>query len=892
MKKIALAAFILSYSVFGFGQHKHDPVYQGKSFTLYADRVIQGKFQAEALSSTEIHSSYESPANEYMSPRIDFKFSINGKDNEMLSGKDHHFVCNATNELCETPLIEFGKQFNDSNPVPVGIFLQPDTQWKIRLDMRGVFAEFDSKGYYETFNGSKIYKADFKGVYIAGGIPPLTWDFDNLHHFKHLQLQDDNADHIYELTLKLNSKADKKSNNAHWKLSQNITEYPEYTSAFPLVDALYNLSLEEMTRAVEKDSTLRTGKEWAGVWTRDVSYSIILSMAILQTKAAKYSLLRKVKDGVIIQDTGTGGAYPISTDRTIWAVAAWEIYKVTGDKEWLKKTYPIIKKSIEADLENAIDAKTGLVKGESSFLDWREQTYPEWMQPADIFESQCLGTNAVHYEANLVLAAMAEELKDRATAAKHKEVAAGIKKAVNDFLWLKDKKYYGQFRYGRNFDLLSPRSETLGEALCVLFDIADVEKQNQVISNTPVNDFGTPCIYPQIPNMPPYHNNAIWPFVQSYWAMAAAKAGNESAVLHSLASIWRPAALFLTNKENFVASNGDYASTQINSDNMLWSLSGNISMIYKVLFGMEYKTNSLAFKPFVPQKLGGKQVLKNFRYRNAILDITLAGYGNNILSITLDGKPLKNAEVPASLSGKHSIEIILKNNSPGGNVNMLPHHESPGVPSVVRHGSKINWTPAIGLTYNVISNGKLISSQRDTAFVVTPEKFQEIQIIAVDEQGYESFASDPLIVVSENMEIKVEAERFVPQSESRYAGYSGEGYARTSLSGNMTIHFTMPVSSDGVYAIDFRYANGNGPVNTENKCAMRSLLIDGKEFSTVVLPQRGKEEWSDWGFSNVVIADLTSGDHRITLTYKEHNANMNGDINEAVIDYVRLIRIN
>ena len=39
------------------------------------------------------------------------------------------------------------------------------------------------------------------------------------------------------------------------------------------------------------------------------------------------SLLRKVSpNGRIVQDTGTGGAYPCSTDRVVWAVATWEIY--------------------------------------------------------------------------------------------------------------------------------------------------------------------------------------------------------------------------------------------------------------------------------------------------------------------------------------------------------------------------------------------------------------------------------------------------------------------------------------------------------------------------------------------------------------------------------------
>ena len=35
--------------------------------------------------------------------------------------------------------------------------------------------------------------------------------------------------------------------------------------------------------------------------------------------------------GRIIQDTGTGGSWPCSSDRVIWAVAAWRVYLATGD---------------------------------------------------------------------------------------------------------------------------------------------------------------------------------------------------------------------------------------------------------------------------------------------------------------------------------------------------------------------------------------------------------------------------------------------------------------------------------------------------------------------------------------------------------------------------------
>ncbi|HTD41076.1 MAG TPA: hypothetical protein VK671_10685, partial [Mucilaginibacter sp.] len=562
------------------------PIYSSKAYTVYPDRVEQGKYAARAISATELTSDYRSPANMYKSPVVEFKFSINGKDNEMVSGVNHHYVCSDASN--ETPVIQFGKVNDETNSIPQGIYLKPSTQFKIRLDMREVLKAFKEQGYYTCFNGDKIYKNDFKGVFVAGNTAPMIWDFNNLVNHAELELKDPDGDGIYETTLALNKPEDENKTAPSWKLKRDVSAFPQYHSDYKITDALYNLALEEMQNAVEPDSTFRTGKEWGGVWTRDISYSIILSMAVLQPKVAVKSLLRKVKDGRIIQDTGTGGAYPCSSDRMIWAVAAWEVYKVTGDLDWLNKAYKIVKKSADEDYYNVYDKQTGLVRGESSFLDWREETYPKWMQPADIYESECLGTNAVHYQVNKVLAAMAGTLHDQTSISKYNKRADVIKRGIQQNLWLPAKGYYGQFLYGRNFKMLSPRSEALGEALSVLFDAVDADKQQSVISNTPVNAFGIPCIYPQIPDILPYHNNAVWPFVETYWAMASAKAGNEASVIRAISAVYRPAALFLTNKENFVATDGDYAGTQINSSNMLWSLSGNIALVYKVLFGIHY----------------------------------------------------------------------------------------------------------------------------------------------------------------------------------------------------------------------------------------------------------------------------------------------------------------
>ncbi|MGN6416319.1 MAG: MGH1-like glycoside hydrolase domain-containing protein [Pseudobacter sp.] len=872
-------------------QQQENPVWSSPAYRVYGDRVVQGKYTARAVSATEMRSDYQSPANLFKSSEISFKFSINGKDNEMLSGKDHGFNIVPVNGYAETPLIPFGKQLKPGAGAKSS-FLPPNTKLKLRLDMREVLASFKSKGYYVTFKGDKIYKEDFKGVFVAGGSAPMIWDFDNLVHHPELELKDDDGDGVFETTLLMNAPEQQNNTDAEWKVSKDLSAFPQYRSSYPLADALYNLSIEEMIRSVEPDSTFRTGKEWAGVWTRDISYSIILSMAYLQPEVAKYSLLRKVsKKKKIIQDTGTGGAWPVSTDRMVWAIAAWELYKATGDREWLAQAYEIIKNSIEDDLQNVYDAETGMVKGESSFLDWREQTYPRWMQPADIFESENLGTNAVHYEANQVLARMAGLLKQTTVAEKHAGIAAKIKAGINKYLWLPSQQFYGQYIYGRKYKSVSPRSEALGEALCILFDIADAKQQQQIISNGPVTTYGTPCIYPDIPEIPPYHNNAVWPFVQAYWLWAGAKVGNTSSVTESISAIYRPAALFLTNKENFVATNGDFTGTQINSSNMLWSLSGNISIVHKVFFGLQFMEDKLVFKPFVPAAWKGKKQLNNFRYRNTVLDIELEGAGNNIESFELDGKNISKAELPADLSGRHRVRIKVGEGSGGANqsIKKVAGYTSLPAPELQLKNGIISWKKIQGaVKYRVLKNGKEIVNT--TALQYRPAAAAEYQVIATDKMGVPSFASEPLDVLGKEGVTVIEAEAFAPVASYAYKGFSGKGFVEISTSVNRSMEVPVNVKETGWYFVDARYANGNGPTNTENKCAVRTVEVNGKSEGIWVFPQRGKEEWSNWGYTNSIRVHLTAGSHTLRIYYADANGNMNEEINQAMIDHLRLIR--
>ena len=885
--RVNLLMAILFLSINSMAQKK---IYQSSAYDIYNDKVVQGKFIAKALSSSKLNSNYESPSNAYQSANISFKFAINGKDNEMNTGVDHQFSVIASEGRAETPIIVFGEQLKYSKKTTA--FLAPNTKLLVRLDMRAVLKQLDQLGYYTCFNGTKIYKQDFKGVFVAGGTLPMIWDFDNLVNHDNLKLTDSNNDGIYETELILNAQKDKKKIAAEWNQSKNTSSFPQYQSPYLIQHTLYNLSMEEMMNAVEPDSTLRTGKEWSGVWTRDVSYSIILSMAYLQPQVAMNSLLKKVnKKKRIIQDTGTGGAYPCSTDRAIWAVAAWEIYKVTGNKDWLELAFEIIKNSIEDDIEVAYDKTTGMVKGESSFLDWREQTYPKWMQPADIFESECLGTNAVHYQANKVLSEMALLLNYPAVAAKHSSIAESIKKGINQYLWMPSKGYYAQYIYGRKYKIQSPRSEALGEALCILFGIADKKQAASIVRNTPVTNFGIPCIYPQIPNIPPYHNNAVWPFVQAYWAQATALVHHEKALIESFAAIYRPAALFLTNKENFVADNGDYAGTQINSSNMLWSLSGNISLIHKIILGIHFKKDGLVFAPFIPKVFSGKHILNGFSYRNAFLNIEVEGNGDKIKSFSLDGVIQKDAAIAASLSGTHSIHIIMEARNKNVEViNKLANYTSPDAPVLSLQKNQLGWNKINNaVAYQIIKNGSPLVKTTNTKYIIEKEPFAEYQVIAMDKTGVGSFASEP-IAISEN-QYAFEMEQYTDASSLPYVGFSGKGFVEISKEANKTIQIPIELNSSGIYAIEIKYANGNGPTNTENKCAIRTVLVNGLKAGVCVFPQRGKGEWSNWGLSNAIQTTLLKGKQLITISFENTDENMNGAINTAMLDQLILTKI-
>ncbi|MFC1744336.1 glycogen debranching protein [Candidatus Riflebacteria bacterium] len=697
-------------------------------------------------------------------------------------------------------------------------------------------------------------------------------------------------------------------------IKSDLSDFPELISHHFLLKILYRLALEESMQSVRADGAFMAGKKWTGVWTRDISYSIHLAMAFIHPEASRKSLMAKTFSGRIRQDTGTGGAWPVSTDRTVWSLAAWELYLVTGDIEFLKQVYPMLKRMAKEDWRIARDPVTNLMRGESSFMDWRAQTYPRWMEPIHIFQSRCLSTNILHVQTYKILALMAGESGySVAEAAFWLKSASLLQNSILRYLWDEKQGLLRAYLYPEPDNTPSAQLEALGSALAVLLGIVSKESARKIIANYPVVSYGVPTIFPQkaYPDKP-YHNKGIWPFVQAYWALAGAACKNMQTFAWGMASQIRVGALMLSFKENFVYNTGRPEDTAINSDRQLWSVAGFLSMIYRGLFGIKPEIGGIIFQPTVPKWMGGLLNLRNFKIRDAVLDIKIIGYGTRLKRLIFDGRNLNpKYPVPYSLlKGRHKITLNL---SPGDNVNKvnlkklnedMTAPDIPGPLSVKIEGHDnvvIRW-PTIKdqdpLTYTVMRNGLVIgetskSQFSDREIFDFKRKSYTYIVWATDPSGNCSAHSLPETLRPRNAVKIFEAENSrvsAGKISLQNYGQSGKGFIKGWAKPETSIEFIVHVSSAGHYLAKFRYANGAGPINTDKKCAIRSLYHNDWRIGSVILPQRGKDKWSNWGFSNPLTLKLKKGKNRLLLSFDSEDQNMDETVNTVNIDCLHLIK--
>ncbi len=416
------------------------------------------------------------------------------------------------------------------------------------------------------------------------------------------------------------------------------TDWPVLRSGHDMFDALYALALEEV-RENSVDTIVdgafnggqpipcppggcfETGRLWKYVWTRDTAYAVLLGLGVLDPTRARNSLEFKTSerraggDRQIVQDTGTGGSYPISTDRVVWAMGAWQLLKFLDGAErsaFLDLAYDAIANTAEHDRIVVFDSADGLYRGEQSFLDWREQSYPAWVanDTVQIGMSKALSTNVGHYHLLWVASQLAADKGLATESTKYQGWADELRSAIAGHFYLSSEGLFSTFSTTFLDDTPTQQHDLLGSSLAVLFDVGSAQQGASVVASYPHLPKGAPVIWPQQKDIPIYHNRGIWPFVTALWARAARDTQNAAAVTHAARSLIRGAALNLSNMENFEAvtgaaylEDGSNSGPVVNSQRQLWSVAGYVSLVQDVIFGMEASQEGIRFLPFIPTEL-------------------------------------------------------------------------------------------------------------------------------------------------------------------------------------------------------------------------------------------------------------------------------------------------
>ncbi|MTW10854.1 esterase [Pseudoduganella eburnea] len=412
---------------------------------------------------------------------------------------------------------------------------------------------------------------------------------------------------------------------------------PQVRSGNLAFDALFALAIAEMrqdsVQAIRDGSynggapiaceCFETGEKWHYVWTRDLSYAASLGLAMLDPIRTRNSLQFKLSgyrggkpplaagsdDGLqIVQDTGSGGSWPVSTDRVSWAFGAEQTLNALPPEE-RKQFAAIALKALRNTIENdriaAFDHASGLYNGEQSFLDWREQSYAAWI-PGDLSSmasSKALSTNVAHYKALTLAAELAQQSGEHDAAKRYARWAADLKIAINDRLWLKDAGMYSSLTAGHFDGAATHKFDWLGQSLAIVTGVADAEQAQSILARYPHGPLGAPVIWPQQPGVPVYHNRALWPFVTAYGLRAAAQYGNVAVADAAYASLLQGAALNLSNMENMEWRSGDPSAPAINSRRQLWSVGGFLGMVVQQVFGISADTERLHVSPFITSRL-------------------------------------------------------------------------------------------------------------------------------------------------------------------------------------------------------------------------------------------------------------------------------------------------
>ncbi len=664
---------------------------------------------------------------------------------------------------------------------------------------------------------------------------------------------------------------------------------PSFRSSVPVLTAMYRMAVHELGQDMTADGLMLAGASWSTVWTRDISYAAALGATLVEPEAVRRSLESRVRDGVILQDTGTGGGWPISSDRVVWALGAWTLYLSTGDRDWLAWCVEVLTATLAQD--DAVLRREGALRaGETSFIDWREQSYPDWMEPADIGASYAFGTNVLHYLARHILARMLRLLGRKDEAKAYADEAALLSEAIDKNFWSRATRRYGMLRTADGY--LDERTDALATALAVHSGLAG-EHAAAVMRELPVCLYGTPVFSPYKSSRPEaYHNRAVWPFEEAFVLLAHADMQDTARAGRSMAFMLRAAMAFGTNKENFNAQTGESEGTVQNSDRQLWSVAGMLGLYYYGLFGIQYEGGNLVIAPCVPRGFAGSHWLMGLRIRNMVLNIHLNGYGTEVCSILVNGKPGVPI-IPLDTAGTVQVELELNPSDPEEEEATSPmvQEDLPEPQWDAPTRETLRWRPVPGATsYCVYANGRALTNTAACSYPLAHHSpyFDEYRVQALNAEASSCLSRPFECPAAEEIHV-LHPHRIGEEAE--YEVEKGQAWLDTRPCTAQLDYESVELPA-GSYRLRVHYCNATASLRDQDTCALRELRVDGEPAGMLVMPHNTEAgQWDDYSFTAPMTLQLEGGLHRFSLHYTPHCRNTNGSVNQCMVRRMVLVRV-
>ncbi|WP_256776406.1 MULTISPECIES: Six-hairpin glycosidase-like protein [unclassified Stenotrophomonas] len=585
----------------------------------------------------------------------------------------------------------------------------------------------------------------------------------------------------------------------------------------------------------------QTGERWPYVWTRDVSFAADLALSRLDPVRTRQSLqfkLSAARDGhtpglFVAQDTGSGGSWPISSDRVVWFMAARGLL---ADRPFADKVWQALQATLAQDRAAVFDARIGLYRGETSFLDWREQTYPDWTRQDVRFigESFALSTNVLHYQALRLAERLARERGD-ARASDYAGWADALATQINARFWREDAGQYMSYIGDAAHPVPYAKYDLLAISLGVLADVFPADRARRALASYPAVEGGSPVVWPQEAQQPIYHNRAVWPFVSAYALRAARRLDDAARIQLEIESLMRGTALAGSNMENYEmrrlavhVDEGALSGPVVNSPRQLWSVAGYLSMVLEGVFGVEADGSVAPKLPtaLVPQLFGKRGSIE--------LD---------------DGTTRYVLKRPRKLDGVLLVakNIVRKNNTVTVQLMAVPGRAEPrsAAPAPVSAAAYAPTTPAAP---KPVKRGKTWSIPIPASHVLWLD-------------GREVTTAPPLSLRDDGHQHCLSLTRREGTLESLHSPMTCVG-PQQRLPGTATWRWsaTQPTR----VRIRLRYDNPNGPINTGVTAAVKQLVAQcpgqPAQRATVVMPHSvGPQE------STAAEFDLPKGRCRFTL---------------------------